>query len=159
MLAREIAEGAAWRRANLPQRRPYNTTSDLTPEHHALLAHVEQLIRTTPYPDRATAPEDEPDIEQLLNVGANSADVTSEYTMARILLNADRAPAGDQPAKLRSEWWCPPVPPRLNGWGFRGCSVASRVAFYELPLPGMDPGSRGTRAAEVDTPWFRSCSF
>lgn len=96
-LPRAVTEGAAWRRANLPHRYlPYG--SDLTPEDHALLDHVQQLLDTTPYPDRPSAPEDEPLIEQLLAAAGRGA----EYAMTRVLLNADRAPAAGQPPRLRS---------------------------------------------------------
>jgi hypothetical protein len=92
-----VAEGAARSRA-LPKTYTVRN-SDLTPEDHALLQHVEDLIENTPFQERASAPEDEPLIEQLLSAaGGRSA---SKYTMARTLLRADRAPDGTGPAPLR----------------------------------------------------------
>ncbi|MFE9417077.1 hypothetical protein ACFYMX_15720 [Streptomyces griseofuscus] len=73
-----------------------------THEYYALLRHVEELCGATAYPDRASAPKDEPLIEQLLAAGtrdrANTSRPTaSEYDMAKALLAVELAPAGDQP--------------------------------------------------------------
>ncbi|MFI2764887.1 hypothetical protein ACH5A3_39665 [Streptomyces echinatus] len=90
-----VAEGAAYRRTHLPPSRP--GTGDLSPEEHALHSHIDDLIDATAYPDRASATEDEPLIEELLAAGTrkhpNGYRQTGEYEMARVLLNADRAPA------------------------------------------------------------------
>jgi hypothetical protein len=97
--AAQIAEKAAWSRANLPPASPYGTPDPLTYEDHALLALVKTLLAETPYPDRATAPDDEADIEQLLAAGVNKVGVTSEYKMARVLRAIDSAPEPtDRPA-------------------------------------------------------------
>lgn len=102
-LAPAVAEHAAWARINLPQR--VGAVDQLTPEDHALLRHIDQLIEATPYPERASAPEDEPLIEELLNAGTRTLGSghrqASEFEMTRVLLAADRAPTGDQPPQLR----------------------------------------------------------
>ncbi|MEU8526454.1 hypothetical protein AB0C77_12780 [Streptomyces sp. NPDC048629] len=95
-LAPAVAEGAAWRLTEPPRHAP---GSRLTPEDHALLQHVEQLLEVTPHPERPSAPEDEPLIEELLTAAGGRR--ASEYKMAPILLAADRAPAGGQPPQLR----------------------------------------------------------
>ncbi|MFC6365112.1 hypothetical protein [Nonomuraea thailandensis] len=101
-----IAEGAAWRRSlgvELPRMGVRDPSE--THEYYALLRHVGELCEQTAYPDRASAPEDEPLIEQLLAAGtrdrANTGHPTvSEYDMAKALLAGEQAPAGDQPPKL-----------------------------------------------------------
>ncbi|MDN3262882.1 hypothetical protein QWJ26_24360 [Streptomyces sp. CSDS2] len=101
-----ITHGAAYRRS-LGVQLPRMGVQDPgeSHEYYALLHHVGELCRTTAYPDRASAPEDEPLIEQLLKAGtrdrANTGRPTvSEYDMARALLAAEQAPAGDRPPTL-----------------------------------------------------------
>ncbi|MEV5598950.1 hypothetical protein [Streptomyces sp. NPDC052496] len=101
-----IADGAAYRRS-LGVELPRMGTQDphATHEYYALLRHVENLCRTTSHPERASAPEDEPLIEQLLAAGtrdrANTGRPTaSEFDMAKALLAAERAPAADRPPTL-----------------------------------------------------------
>lgn len=97
--ATQVAEKAAWKRANLPPVSQYGNPDPLTPEDHALLGIIEKLVAETPYPDRATAPDDEADIEQLLAASVNKVGVTSEYKMARVLRAIDSAPEPtDRPA-------------------------------------------------------------
>ncbi|MEU2076586.1 hypothetical protein [Streptomyces sp. NPDC013489] len=105
-LAPAIADGAAHHRAlrvQLP-RLSHQDPSE-THEYFALLRHIEELWQVTPYPERASAPEDEPLIEQLLAAGTRTRGdsgfrTVSEYDMAKALLAAEQAPAGDQPPKL-----------------------------------------------------------
>ena len=155
-LAPAVAEGAAWRRAH-PS--PYRLgISDLTPEDYALLLHVEQLIRDTPYPDRASAPEDEPLIEQLLAAGGGRG--ASEYTMAPILLNADRAPAGNQPPTLRSVADKEPPMPRISKDTAAAAEAETATARFMRALPGArEVTTTGELAAILaklpgDTPLF-----
>ncbi|GGS25849.1 hypothetical protein GCM10010284_68260 [Streptomyces rubiginosohelvolus] len=68
-----------------------------THEYYALLRHVDDLCRRTSYPERASTPEDEPLVQQLLAAGtrdrANTGRPTlSEYDMATALLAAEQAP-------------------------------------------------------------------
>ena len=116
-LATAVSEGAAWRRAHLPQKSPFGG-AQLTPEDHALLSHINELIDVTPYPDRASAPEDEPLIEDLLAAGTRKLPyggrTISEYDMARVLLNADRAPATGRAPELQAAPDPEPVPPRTS---------------------------------------------
>lgn len=101
-----IAEGAARRRSlgvGMPRPGVHGPTH--THEYYALLRHVDDLCRGTAYPERASVPEDEPLIGQLLAAGtrddANTGRPTvSEYDMAKALLAAEQAPAGDQSFKL-----------------------------------------------------------
>ncbi|MFI6896127.1 hypothetical protein ACIBM4_18655 [Streptomyces sp. NPDC050256] len=100
-----IAEGAAHRRSlgvGMPRPGVHGPTH--THEYYALLRYVDDLCRGTAYPERASAPEDEPLIGQLLAAGtgdrANTGGSTvSEYDMATALLAAEQAPA-DSPAEL-----------------------------------------------------------
>lgn len=72
-----VERAAAWRReCPLP-----GFPTDLMPEDLAQLAFVEDLINTTPDPDRAGDPADEPAIERLL-----AASGGSEYRMTALLL-------------------------------------------------------------------------
>jgi hypothetical protein len=105
-LAPAVADGAAYRRS-LGVELPRLGTRDPgeTHEYYALLRHIEELCRVTPHSERASAPEDEPLIEQLLAAGTrdranNGWPTVSEYDMAKVLLAAEQAPAGDQPPKL-----------------------------------------------------------
>lgn len=105
-LAPAIADGAAYRRAlgvELP--RLGRQDPGETHEYFALLRHVEELWRVTSYPERASAPEDEPLIEQLLAAGTRTRGdsgwcTVTEYDMARALLAAEQAPAEGQPPRL-----------------------------------------------------------
>jgi hypothetical protein len=91
-----VAEYAA---AHRSRPLPYTVRHDrLTVEHHGLLQHVDDLLRATSHPDRASDPDDEPLIEQLLTAGPHP----NEFTMTDILLNAITAPAGDLPAQLHA---------------------------------------------------------
>jgi hypothetical protein len=95
-LAREV-EATAPHRRRLEKHLPLLLANDtLTSEDYATLACVEALIDKTAYPDRPSAPEDEPLIEQLL--AASDGD---EFKMPGILRNADQAPT-------------PPVGPQLR---------------------------------------------
>ncbi|MFF8619264.1 hypothetical protein [Streptomyces sp. NPDC015350] len=73
-----------------------------TPEFYALTYYVDQLTQTTSYPDRASAPEDEPLIEDLLAAAARTDRYGCVFTsdMAFVLLAVEHAPAGDQPPRL-----------------------------------------------------------
>ncbi|WP_331740415.1 hypothetical protein OG323_37435 (plasmid) [Streptomyces cyaneofuscatus] len=105
-LSPAIAEGAANRRSlgvGMPRPGVHGPTH--THEYYALLRHVDDLCRGTAYPERASAPEDEPLIGQLLAAGTrdrahNSRPTVSEYDMATALLAAEQAPAGDRPSNL-----------------------------------------------------------
>lgn len=103
-LATAVTAGAADRRAmGLPPLR-LGTAEPESEEYYALLSHVETLSRTTSYPERPSAPEDEPLIKQLLAAGTTKSPhhdwpITSEHDMARALLAAMQAPAGDQPPR------------------------------------------------------------
>ncbi|MFI1845156.1 hypothetical protein ACH439_23855 [Streptomyces microflavus] len=105
-LGAAIAEGAAHRRSlgvGMPRPGAHGPTH--THEYYALLRHVDDLCRRTAYPERASAPEDEPLIGQLLAAGTrdhanNSRPTVSEYDMATALLAAEQAPAGDRPSSL-----------------------------------------------------------
>ncbi|MEU3837842.1 hypothetical protein [Streptomyces microflavus] len=105
-LGAAIAEGAAHRRSlgvGMPRPGVHGPTH--THEYYALLRHVDDLCRGTAYPERASAPEDEPLIGQLLAAGTrdhanNNRPTVSEYDMATALLAAEQAPAGDRPSKL-----------------------------------------------------------
>ncbi|MFE2684469.1 hypothetical protein [Streptomyces mirabilis] len=151
-----VAEGAAWRRAH-PS--PYRLgISDLTPENHALLQHVERLIESTPYPDRVSAPEDEPLIEQLLTAGGGRR--ASEYTMAPILLNADRVPSADQPPKLRPVADKEPPMPQISADAAAAAEAEAATARFMRGLPGArEVATTGELAAilaklPADTPLF-----
>ncbi|MFD5848155.1 hypothetical protein [Streptomyces chartreusis] len=156
-LAPAVAEGAAWRRSH-PS--PYRLRdSDLTPEDHALLSHVEQLIEATAYPERASVPEDEPLIEQLLAAAGGRG--ASEYKMAPILLNADRAPSGEEPPQLRpvadKEQ---PMPPRISMDEQATEAAETATARFLQGLPGArEVTTTGELAAilarlPADTPLF-----
>lgn len=101
-----IAEGAAHRRSlgvGVPRAGVHGPTH--THEYYALLRHVDDLCRGTAYPERASAPEDQPLIGQLLAAGTrdhanNSRPTVSEYDMAAALLAAEQTPAGGRPSKL-----------------------------------------------------------
>ncbi|MFJ3752451.1 hypothetical protein [Streptomyces sp. t99] len=105
-LGTAIVEGAAHRRSlgvGMPRRGVHGPTH--THEYYALLRHVDDLCRGTAYPERASAPEDEPLIGQLLEAGsrdrANTGMPTvTEYEMASALLAAEQARAADCPPKL-----------------------------------------------------------
>ncbi|MFI0901773.1 hypothetical protein [Streptomyces sp. NPDC020983] len=104
-LAPAVTAGAADRRATGLPRLRLGTAEPESEEYYALLSHVETLARTTSYPERPSAPEDEPLIEQLLAAGTKKSPyhdwpITSEHDMARALLAAMQAPAGDQPPRL-----------------------------------------------------------
>ncbi|MFJ3438779.1 hypothetical protein ACIPMU_35190 [Streptomyces cyaneofuscatus] len=101
-----IAEGAAHRRSlgvGMPRPGVHGPTH--THEYYALLRHVDDLCRETAYPERASAPEDEPLIRQLLAAGIrdranDSRPTVSEYDMAAALLTAERAPEMGWSSKL-----------------------------------------------------------
>lgn len=101
-----IADGAAHRRSlGVGMPRPGVQGPTHPHEYYALLRHVDDLCRETAYPERASAPEDEPLIGQLLAAGtrdsANTGRPTvSEYDMAAALLAAEQTPAGDWPTEL-----------------------------------------------------------
>ncbi|MFI6530695.1 hypothetical protein [Streptomyces uncialis] len=101
-----IAEGAAHRRSlGVGMPRPGVQGPTHTHEYYALLRHVEELCRGTAYPERASAPDDEPLIQQLLAAGTRDRAHTgrptvSEYDMATALLAAEQAPTGGQPPKF-----------------------------------------------------------
>ncbi|HEY9328744.1 MAG TPA: hypothetical protein VIS09_10990 [Streptomyces sp.] len=101
-----IADGAAHRRSlGVGRPRPGVQGPTHTHEYYALVRYVDDLCRGTAYPERASAPEDEPLIEQLLAAGtpgrANAGSPTaSAYEMAAALLAAEQAPAGDRPSEL-----------------------------------------------------------
>ncbi|MFE4382252.1 hypothetical protein [Streptomyces cyaneofuscatus] len=105
-LSPAIAEGAALRRSlgvGMPRPGVHGPTH--THEYYALLRHVDDLCRGTAYPERASAPEDEPLIGQLLAAGTrdrahNSRPTVSEHDMAPVLLAAEQAPAGDRLSNL-----------------------------------------------------------
>ncbi|WP_103510789.1 hypothetical protein [Streptomyces sp. SM13] len=96
-----IADGAAHRRSlGVGMPRPGVQGPTHTHEYYALLRHVDDLCRETAYPERASAPEDEPLIGQLLATGTRDRANTgrpavSEYDMTTALLAA-----GDWPPKL-----------------------------------------------------------
>ncbi len=96
-----IADGAAHRRSlGVGMPRPGVQGPTHTHEYYALLRHVDDLCRETSYPERASTPEDEPLVQQLLAAGtrdrANTGRPTlSEYDMATELLAAEQAPDGD----------------------------------------------------------------
>ncbi|MFI8823946.1 hypothetical protein [Streptomyces sp. NPDC053431] len=102
-LTTAIAEGADNRRlgVDLPRLDPPNPGE--THEWFALLHHVQKLQRTTSYPERASAPEDESFIEALLGAAvltdANGEPIphNSERRMAHIMLALEQAPPPDQP--------------------------------------------------------------
>lgn len=105
-LAPAVTDGATSRRA-MGLELPRFGTNEPTGSHeyYALLSHVEDLWRKTSYPERASVPEDEPLIEQLLAAGTKKSEyhdwpILSEYEMARALLATMQAPAGDQPPRL-----------------------------------------------------------
>ncbi|MGW1226595.1 hypothetical protein [Streptomyces sp. NPDC002530] len=106
-LATAVAERAAYERRQ-GVRLPRLGTPDprATHEYYALLHHVQELQRTTSYPERASMPEDEPLIEDLLAAATRTDQYghlirhVSEYDMAHVLLAVEQAPAGDQPPKL-----------------------------------------------------------
>ncbi|MFF1604825.1 SAM-dependent methyltransferase [Streptomyces mirabilis] len=126
--------------------------------HALLLQHVEQLIETTPYPDRASAPEDEPLIEQLLTAGGGRR--ASEYTMAPILLNADRAPSADQPPKLRPVANKEPPMPQISADAAAAAEAEAATARFMRGLPSArEVATTGELAAilaklPADTPLF-----
>ncbi|MFE9743227.1 hypothetical protein [Streptomyces sp. NPDC006477] len=102
-----VAEGAASRRrlgVELPRLGAPDPRA--THEYYALLQHVRELQRTTSYPERASLPEDEPLIEDLLAAATRTDEhgrygrSVSEYDMAHVLLAVEQAPAGDQPPRL-----------------------------------------------------------
>ncbi|MFV8133195.1 hypothetical protein [Streptomyces syringium] len=105
-LAPAVTDGAAHRRAlGVPLPRLGAADPSETHEYYTLLRHVEELCRTTAYPERPSAPEDEPLIQQLLAAGTRDRAHTgrptvSEYDMAKALLAAEQAPAGDRPPQL-----------------------------------------------------------
>ncbi|WP_432088501.1 hypothetical protein [Streptomyces sp. bgisy095] len=106
-LVTAVAEGAVSRR-RLGVELPRLGTPDprVTHEYYALLQHVRKLQRTTSYPERASAPEDEPLIEDLLAAATRTDQYghrmrhVSEYDMAHVLLAVEQAPAGEQPPRL-----------------------------------------------------------
>lgn len=105
-LAPAVADGAAERRA-MGLELPRFGTNEPTESHeyYVLLDHVESLWRKTSYPERPSVPEDKPLIEQLIAAGTKKSEyhpwpIISEYDMARALLAAMQAPAGDQPPRL-----------------------------------------------------------
>lgn len=105
-LAPAVKDGAARDRAmGVPLPRLGFQDPKHTHEYYALLRHVEELWQTTSYPDRASLPQDEPLIEQLLAAGTRDRGhgrrTVSEYDMAHALLAAVQAPHGDQPPTLR----------------------------------------------------------
>ncbi|MEV8347155.1 hypothetical protein [Streptomyces niveus] len=59
-------------------------TRDWSPEDYAVLAIVEEIVQNTPFPDRASHPDDEELIEQLLKV-ANG----QRREMGRLLLSGN----------------------------------------------------------------------
>jgi len=78
-----------------------------THEYYALLRHVDDLCRGTSYPVRASTPEDEPLVQQLLAAGTRDRANTgrpsvSEYDVATELLAAEQAPDRDWTPKLAS---------------------------------------------------------
>lgn len=105
-LAPAVAEGAAYRRSlGVPLPRMGVQDPSETHEYYALLRHIEELCQVVAYPERASAAEDEPLIEQLLAAGTRKNRYTgrptlSEYDMAKALLAAEQAPNGDQPSRL-----------------------------------------------------------
>ncbi|MET8855540.1 hypothetical protein [Streptomyces sp. NPDC004579] len=158
-----VTEGAAWRRT-LPSSRPLGG-NDLTPEDHALLQHVDELIEVTPYPDRASVPEDEPLIEQLLAAGTRElryggGSVASEYQMARVLLAADRAPSDDQPATLSVVESPTPAAPQIHMDAEATVEAETDTARFLRALPGArEVTTTGELAAILrglpeDTPLF-----
>ncbi|GGY71361.1 hypothetical protein GCM10010363_60820 [Streptomyces omiyaensis] len=104
-LATAVAEGAAHRR-RMGERRLGPPDPRATPEYYALLRHVQELQRTTSYPERASAPEDEPLIEDLLAAATRTDQHghqirhVSKHDMAHVLLAVEHAPSGDQPPRL-----------------------------------------------------------
>ncbi|MFC7795737.1 hypothetical protein [Streptomyces cinereoruber] len=104
-LATAVAEGAAQRR-RMGERRLGTPDPRATHEYYALLQHVRKLQRTTSYPERASAPEDEPLIEDLLAAAPRTDQHghrmrhVSEHDMAHVLLAVEQASAGDQPPRL-----------------------------------------------------------
>ncbi|MFI9155691.1 hypothetical protein [Streptomyces sp. NPDC053367] len=138
-LAPAVTEGAAWRRTQLPGWQPLGGDK-LTPEDHALLRHVDQLIEATAYPDQASAPEDEPLIEELLAAGSREDSYgrrsASEFDMARVLLNADRAPSAEQPPQLRPLPTPAPAQPRINMDAEQTAQTETATARFLRALPG-----------------------
>ncbi|MFB7584577.1 hypothetical protein [Streptomyces hydrogenans] len=106
-LTTAVAERAAYeRRQGVALPRLGTPDPRATHEYYALLHHVQELQRTTSYPERASAPEDEPLIEDLL-AAATRTDRhghrirhVSEHDMAHVLIAVEQAPAGDQPPRL-----------------------------------------------------------
>ncbi|MFD4412470.1 hypothetical protein [Streptomyces sp. NPDC058475] len=162
-LAPAVAEGAAWRRTHLPGWQPLGRDK-LTPEDHALLRHVDELIEATPYPDRASAPEDEPLIEELLAAGSRKLPpggrTVSEFDMARILLTADRAPSAEQPTQLRPLPSPAPAQPRISMDTEQNEQAQTATARFLRALPSArEVTTTGELAAILarlpeDTPLF-----
>ncbi|GAB2580540.1 hypothetical protein GCM10027168_11750 [Streptomyces capparidis] len=108
-LAAAVTTHAAHQRAlsvQVPRARvadPYRTH-----EHYALWRHIGELCATTAYPQRASMPEDETHIQQVLAAGTQRHPDTgrttlNQHDMAQALLaalTAEHTPAVNQPPRL-----------------------------------------------------------